>query len=59
MHLLIKNSIKGRNNMKNKETPKDNRNKNRGAQYIPIITTVAIPLLVGRRRKTEPAQETV
>ena len=43
--------------MKNEATLQNTRHKNRHYLFTPLITTTTIPVLIGRRRKTETAQE--
>jgi|WetSurMetagenome_2_1015567.scaffolds.fasta_scaffold31323_3 hypothetical protein len=42
--------------MKNKANSQDIQHKNHYYSYIPVITTVAMPLLIGRRKKIETAE---
>ena len=43
--------------MKNEATPQNTQHKNRHYLFTPLITTTAIPVIIGRRKKTETAQE--
>jgi hypothetical protein len=43
--------------MKNKATPQDIQPKNHNYSFTPLITTIAIPMLIGRRKKMESATE--
>lgn len=43
--------------MKNKANPQDIQPKNHHYSFTPLITTIAIPMLIGRRKKTETIQE--
>ncbi len=43
--------------MKNKTNPKPTQHKNHNYPFTPTITTIAVPLLIGQRKKTEATQE--
>jgi hypothetical protein len=43
--------------MKNKSHPQDIRHENHQYHYTPVITTIAMPLLIGRRKKMKTAEQ--
>ena len=49
--------MKDKITMKNKPRPNDIQTKNYDYTFTPTITTIAVPLLFGRRKEAQPAQE--